>query len=268
MRMVAINNMFKTRQFENEDVITFVQRFKLPLELLEVVCGGPLVPFDYLEIRKPEGNESGIVEQADAVVERADTVTDNNEDENTAQAKNMEPYIAAKDSEYKQFVACMFLNSLDKGRHKAWLEYLDSEYLAGRNNYPKTLREAVEQAQHREKKIRRNKARKEYKLAKKTEQGKDRVESSFAQQAGDKSTGDKPKSILKPKRYKISRKPITCRICGGKGHASAQCSNLETDSEQSSEFYQSENDDEESHGSFGEYGGTVGFGGLTVGFGG
>jgi hypothetical protein len=144
----------------------------------------------------------------------------------------------------------MFLNSLDKGRHKQWLEYLDSEYLAGRNNYPKTLREAVEQAQHREKKICRNKARKEHKLAKKAEEEKNSVESSFAQQAS-----NKPKSILKPKKYKISRKPITCRICGGKGHPSVQCSNIETDSNQS-EFYQSDEDKQ----SLGKYGGSVGFG--------
>jgi hypothetical protein len=71
--------MFKTRQFKNEDVVTFAQSFKLPLELLEVVCGGQLVPFDYLEIRKPKEDVNDKEEQA----EQADTV--NNEEENATQ---------------------------------------------------------------------------------------------------------------------------------------------------------------------------------------
>jgi hypothetical protein len=94
---------------------------------------------------------------------------------------------------------------------------LDTSYVADNDHYPKTLREALTQAMDREDKI---------KIAKKHQKKDDKHKPS-----GDKygiPPGDtsfvQAKNTSKTKGRKAN---MLCQVCGGKGHSTLVCPNLD-----------------------------------------
>jgi hypothetical protein len=226
--MLALNsivNILRTRQYEHEDATAYLQRLCLPMETAEDVCGGVFVPMNCIEL----------VEETDDK-----TPTTDSEEHNDTTAQRTTTRMEVNQKELEKFNVCIFLNGLDPARHKSWLTDLDTNFVANNDKYPKTIREALAQALDREEKLRKEtKLNKHNKQKQPTQAAGERVESSFAQEttsifAKDKSKKDqdKIKPILRTTSYSVRNLPhLFCRVCGGQGHPSDQCSNIVTDSD-------------------------------------
>jgi hypothetical protein len=216
-----IQTLLFTKQSKNEDAVTFYQWFLLALEALESVIGGPFVPFKYMEITTPR------TEDNDAAQEETKT-----------NKEVVKPILATQPEKYEQFRTCLFLNAIDRGRYKEWIDGLDTDYVAGTDKYPKNLREAFNQLKDRELKWKALKKANKHKPT--TQAAGNHVESSFAQQeskANKESKATKPKSILKNKKTNRGNPHyhLYCDVCGGQGHPADQCTNIVSDSDSENE---------------------------------
>jgi hypothetical protein len=190
MALNAILNIIKTRQFEQEDATAYLQRLRLPAEAAVDVCGGPFAPQNCLSIIPGDDDDA-------------------------------EPTIGVDNEQRERFEVCIFLHGLDPQRHKDWVTWLDTSYVADDNHYPKTLREALTQAMDREEKIKTAKKKQQHK------QDKDKKNPS-----GEKygiPPGDT--SFVQAKQNGKAYKTMLCQTCGGKGHSALVCPNTIRDAE-------------------------------------
>jgi hypothetical protein len=123
--------LFFMKQGDGEDAVMYYQYFLLTLEALESVAGGSFVPFKHIEIVKKQTEDSEIIESS------------SKDGQDVVKPLTVDDFaLKVKEQDYEQFKTCLFLNSLDRGRYKDWIDGLDTSFVAGNDYYPKTLREA------------------------------------------------------------------------------------------------------------------------------